>query len=215
MAKNANVAKSPVAGADTAPKRIGIPSTEVNPFDRYLSDAKKNWPEPALVRFATMCGLEIDSIAPRFAQRPKEEWVIVKDLSGAQQDQETDFYGTLAVWHRGDRTVAEEWGMELDTGDYFRLFFCLRDQTILNAESVSWKTGLEENGGDTSGWGYDVKWNLNAKGESEMVSKRFVNLREMPIPEPSMDADTIKDLAAIGLAMKTWKDLRYPDQMLR
>jgi hypothetical protein len=198
-----------------APKRSGDPSSELNPFGRYLDDAKNNWPEPALVRFASACGIDVDRAAARFAQRPGDKWLPVKDLSNAQADQETDFYHTLAVWHRGDLALTEEWGMELDTGDYYRIFTCLNHLKITSAESVSWSISEdEENPSPSQAWGYDVLWTISPKGDLTIASKKFVDLREKPMAEPALDAETRKGLEAQGFTMRSWSDLEYPSAML-
>ncbi len=195
-------------------KRAGAPSDATNPFDRYLADAKTNWPEPALARFANECGVNIDAAVPRFAQRPQEKWKFVSDLSHALDDQETDFYGTLEVWHEGDRVMAEEWGMELDTGDYYRIFSCLQNGKTIAAESVSWKLQVHDESSKNTGWGYVSKWKLGSDGKLAPATHGFLDLRENPISEPAMDADTKESLRQIGRVPGTWSEWKYPDRML-
>lgn len=195
-------------------KRIGKPSTELNPFNRYLSDAKANWPEPALVRFAKECQVDLDATAPRYAQNPGEKWVLVKDLTHVQEDQETDFYHTVAVWHVDDRIMAEEWGMELDTGDYYRLYYCLEREKIILVDSVSWSIVLDNDSSKDTGWGYEHRWKLGTNGKFETTLRRFVNLQERPSAAPKLDEDTQKVLDEEGVRMQTWADLKYPSELL-
>lgn len=104
--KPANASPSP-AGPIV---RIGQPSQVLNPFDRYLEVAKRNWVEPSLAHFASDC--------------------------------------------------------QIDTGDYFRIFFCVESQRITSVESVSWKTRLGEDDSKLSGWGFEQRWKLGQDGIS-------------------------------------------------
>jgi hypothetical protein len=109
-----------------------------DPFTRYLSGLKANQPEVSLVRFARDCGLNITTAKSRYAQLPGDSWIPVKNLSKALEDQETDFYSTVAVWYMADRILIERWGMELDTGSESRMFYCLQDRKIDLAEEADW-----------------------------------------------------------------------------
>jgi hypothetical protein len=202
------------AKAKPTVRRIGQPSVEPNPFDRYLTNTKRNWPEPAFVIFAQSCGIDLDSSVPRFAQRPDKKWIVVHDLSRALKDQETDFYGTLALWHQGDRMVVEQWGMELDTGDYYRLFYCLENQKITNVESTSWELELQNESSKDTGWGYVHSWSLDKSGKFATVSRGFVDLMEKPISAPQIDAETQQGLNEEGVGMRTLADLEIPRQMV-
>ncbi|HEY1253580.1 MAG TPA: hypothetical protein VGF01_02225 [Terracidiphilus sp.] len=197
------------------PKRMGKPSNKLNPFDRYLADTKANWPEPALVRFANMCQIDVDTFTPKYAQQPGEKWILVKDLSHAQEDQETDFYHTVAVWHTQNRILAEIWGMELDTGDYFRLFYCLENNKITLVDSVSWSISPEDNNSKNEGWGFEHSWKLASNGIFETIVRRFIDLREMPIAAPKLDAETQKGLDEEDVGTHYWADLKLPDGLLR
>jgi hypothetical protein len=208
------VADQPPKRSVKARKPIGTPSIAVNPFDRYLADTKSNWPEHALVRFASECNLDLDAVSPKFAQRPNTEWNIVRDLSHAKEDLETDFYGTLAVWPDGNRILSEEWGMELETGDYYRIFYCFLDRKVTAIESVSWRVEPNEDPSKESGWGFVKSWRQDANGSLHALSKGFVDLRESAIPEPAMDAETKTDLESIGPGARDWNELKYPDKML-
>jgi hypothetical protein len=197
-----------------APKRVGNPSVDPNPFDRYLVNTQANWPEPALMRFAGECKVDLDSISPRFAQRPSEKWIQVKDLSKALKDQETDFYGTAEVWNQGARSFVEQWGMELDTGDYYRLFYCIERKKVTLAESVSWRVGLNDDSSKDSGWGYDHAWKLGPDGKFATVQTSFVDLHERPMTAPKLDAETATGLNEEGVGAKTWTDLDLPNELL-
>jgi hypothetical protein len=196
------------------PVRIGKPSTELNPFDRYLADVKSNWPEPALVRFASDCQIDLDSVPPRYAQKPGEKWILVKDLSRAQSDQETDFYHTIAVWHSPNRIMTEEWGMELDTGDYYRLFSCLNQKKITLVDSVSWSIAPDDDPAKETGWGYEHRWGLGKDGTIATTLKQFVDLRDKPISAPPLDEETKKRLDDEGVGANSWADLQLPDGLL-
>ena len=198
-----------------APRRIGTPSNDLNPFDRYLADAKTNWPEQALLRFASQCKVDLDATAPKFAQSPNDKWIPVKDFSGALKDQETDFYGTVEVWHQVDRVLVERWGMELDTGDYYRLLYCFEQKKTTLAESVSWSVEFNNDSSKDSGWGYDHRWKLGPGVEFVTTQKSFVDLHEQPMAAPKLDAETMKSLNDENMGVKTWADLELPDELLR
>jgi hypothetical protein len=167
------------------------------------------------LHFASECQVDLDSITPRYAQNPGEKWVLVKDLSHAQEDQETDFYHTVAVWHAQDRILAEIWGMELDTGDYFRLFYCMENKKITLVDSASWSISLDNHSMKDSGWGYEHRWKLGPDGKFETVSRQFVDLREKTIAAPKLDAENQKGLDEEDVGTRTWADLKLPDGLLR
>jgi hypothetical protein len=180
-----------------------------------LSDAKANWAEPAFVRFAQECQVDLDATTPRYAQQPREKWVLVKDLSHAQEDQETDFYHTVAVWHTQDRILAELWGMDFETGTYFRLFYCMESKKITLVDSVSWRISLDNDSSKDAGWGYEHRWKLEPNGKLGTVLHRFVDLREKPIAAPRLDADTQKGLDQEDGGPHTWADTELPNELLR
>ena len=200
---------------NAAVRRIGQASVDPNPFNRYLANVQRNWPEPALVRFARNCGIDVDLDAPRFAERPEQKWISVRDLSNALKDLETDFYGTIAVWRRGEKILVEEWGMELDTGDYNRTFYCLNKQKITNVESTTWMLDQHENSSRDSGWGYIHSWALDLDGSFTTVSQEFIDLMEKPAPAPKLDADTQQELKEQSVGPRTLADLQIPEQMIQ
>ena len=190
-------------------------ATEVDPFSRYLGFENFHRHESALVRFAGACGIDLTSTKPRYAQRPGDAWKPVPDLSKAKDDQETDFYGTVAILHRSDLVLVEQWGMELDTGDYYRLFYCLNKKQITLAESVSWRmAGFGESADDTT-WGYEHRWKLAQSGRLETSLTRYIDLDEKPMRTPKLDAETLKSLKEETMSMKTWADLELPGRLLQ
>jgi hypothetical protein len=217
QAQKQSTGSKPAVGnsaASPAPPRGG-PSDALNPFDRYLASTKANRPEAALARFAKSCGVDAGAIAPKFAQRSGDRWKIVKDFNGALKDQEADFYHTLQVWQAGKRVVTEEWGMEADSGDYYRVFTCLENRRITSAELVNWNIPEDEDSGDDPGWGYQTLWTLNPKGKLMRASTAFLDLHEKPVAEPKLEADTKKDLEEEKFEMRNWVDLGYPVALLK
>jgi hypothetical protein len=195
--------------------RIGSPSSDPNPFDRYLANTNANWPEPPLLRVATECNVDLDSATRRFAQSPSEKWILVKDLSNALKDQETDFYATVEVWHESDKILVEQWGMELDTGDYFRRLTCLDHKRITLAEVVSWSIELDNDSSKDSGWGYEHRWKLRPDGKFVNIQQGFVDLHEQAMSAPKLDEETAKFLEDESMGAKTWADLELPDALLQ
>jgi hypothetical protein len=198
----------------SAPVRLGKPSEKRFPFDRYLDDQKTHWPEPALTRFAADCGVDMDAVKPRYAQNPSQKWILVKDLSKAMKDQETDFYATVAVWHIEDRVLVERWWMELDTGDLSRQFICLRNNRIQSAEEIDWSIPVEGESSSQLAWGYQQSWKLGADGKYENALRRFVDVYEQPMKEPKLDSETRNSLDW-RLTIFTWKDLKLPSLLLQ
>jgi len=191
-----------------------------DPFQRYLTSLKTNRPEAALVRFAGECSVDIKTVAPRYAQSPSQKWIPVKDLSKALEDQETDFYATVAVWHINDRIMVEQWGMELDTGDYFRRFSCLQKRMVGLIEEVDWSIPPLEDEKDRASyptWGFEQRRKTAKNGKLEIVSHRFVDVYEQPMKSPKLnagDAETAKGLQS-EWSVLSWKDLKLPQALLR
>jgi len=158
------------------------------------------------------CGIDLSLAKVRYAQRPSDRWNLVSDLSKAKDDLETDFYGSAAAWHQGDRTLVERWGMELDTGDFYRLLFCLDKKQIRLAESTSWSVAEDVN---QVSWGYDHRWKLGEDGRLETSLTQYIDLSEKPAPTPKLDAETLANLTGETMDMKTWADLGLPDVLLR
>ena len=212
-AKSSTANKSAVNSAPhgTAPQAAGV-SDLLNPFDRYLAAAKAHRTEPALARFAKTCGVNVAKVKPGYAERSGERWRLVKSFTRAPKSQGTDSYDTLALWQAGPRIVTEEWGLQTDSGEYYRTFTCLLGRRITSAESVSWNVPDEE---DSPGWGYEVRWELGAGGKFARTSTRFLDLNERPIAEPKLDEDTKKDLDEQDYEMRTWVDLEYPAALLQ
>ncbi len=184
-----------------------------DPFSRYLAGLKANRPEAALVRVAQECGVDLKSIKPGYAQRPNTQWIPVKDLSAALNDQETDFYATLAVWSGVNSGLVEQWSMELDTGSYVRSFFCFRDQKIRFAETIDWSIPVEVKSETNQAWGFEQRWKIGLDGKYESVLRRFVNLSEEPMVAPKLDAETIKQLDWSPM-VRTWEDMKLPAALL-
>jgi hypothetical protein len=204
----ANGAASPASSASGA-------ADAQNPFERYIAGTKANRPEAALARFGKSCGLDTGAAAPRFAERLGEHWKIVKNLDSALKDQEdADYFHTLEVWEAGKRVVTEEWGIEAESGDYYRVFSCLLGRQVTSAELVSWKLADEENS-DEPGWGCEIRWELRAGGKFERTLTVFLDLREKPIVEPNMEAGERQDLDDQDFDKRTWVDLGYPPALLK
>jgi hypothetical protein len=184
-----------------------------DPFGNYLAELKTNRHEPEVVRFAGECGVDVNAVSPRYAQRPGDSWVLVKDLSKSLQDQETDFYGTVSVWHQADKILVERWGMELDTGDYFRMLVCLKNQEASFVESIDWSVPVDAGTAGPS-WGYEQRWKIESGGKYQTTLRRFVDIRERPTPKPKLDRETESTLNSVP-GVKTWKDMELPAALLR
>jgi hypothetical protein len=193
---------------------ISRASGSESPFDRYLAGFRTNRPESALTRFAQQCGIDVTKATVRYAQRPANSWVIVKDLSHARDDLETDFYGTVAVWHSSNSVLIERWGMELDTGDYYRVFLCFANGKVRSAETVDWSIPVEGESLKNPAWGYEQRWEVGPDGKYISLSHRFVDLNENPMGEPKLDPEARKGLVW-NPKVSTWKDSELPMALLK
>ena len=192
-------------------------SGEQSPFDQYLMGLKTHHPETAFMRFAGDCGVNINSVSPRYAQSPAKNWTLVKDLSNVLKDQETDFYATVAVWHAADRILIEQWSMELDTGTFSRQYACLQNQRIVSFEGIDWTippvTTKEERDLNPA-WGYEQRWKAGPNGKYQKVFSRFVDINGQPMKEPSLDQETKNNLDW-HWQIHSWRDLKFPDALIR
>ncbi|KAA6464754.1 hypothetical protein DYQ86_01975 [Acidobacteria bacterium AB60] len=207
--------KSRAAGVRPAAPTSGAGGYALNPFDRYVTGVRARRTEPALERFARTCGVDAGKVTPKYAEKAGERWKVVKSLSEGPKNQETDSYFTLELWQSGQRVVTEEWGIQADSGDYYRMFTCLLGKQVTSAESVSWNVPEEKDAPGEQGWGYDVRWELRSGGKFARASTMFLNLQEQPIPEPKLDDDTKKNLEDQDFEMRTWGDLEYPVALLK
>jgi len=206
--------------ARAAPQKAAKPNTKAtssaapdvrNPFDRYLAEATARRNEPSLERFARSCGVNVSKVHPGFAERFGERWKLVKTLTRAPKNQETETYNTLELWQAGAHTVTEEW--DIEAGDYYRMFACLLGSKITAVESVTWNVPDQDDASEP-GWGCEVHWELKA-GKFARTSTRFLDLHEQLIAEPRLDEDRKKDLEEQDFDMHTWKDLDYPAALLK
>jgi hypothetical protein len=121
----------------------------------------------------------------------------------------------VAVRHAGEWILVEEWGMELDTGDYYRLLYCLDKSKVTLADSLTWSIALENDSSKDTGWGFESRWKLGPEGQFTTTSKQFVDLREKPIAEPDLESDRKQQLGQEGVGAFTWVDLGLPDALIK
>jgi hypothetical protein len=188
---------------------------QIDPFDRYLAGIKSNQPEATLVRFAGECGVDINARAPRYADRPDNSWMQVKDLSKGIHGLATDFFATVAVWKQSDRILVELWVMELDVASESRTFYCLDKRIIALMESADWSLPITEQGGkENPGWGYEQLWKMTGAGKYERTLHGFVDSAEKPIIPPKLNVETQKRLNWTP-TVRNWNDLKLPPALLR
>jgi hypothetical protein len=185
-----------------------------DPFRRYVVGINANQPETALVRFAGECGVNIKIARSHFAQLPGDDWKEVKSLSLALKDQETDFYGTAAVWSQANSVLVERWGMDLESGSEARKLFCLKDKQILLAEEIDWALVNKKGSNQTVWLGYEQRWKVKQDGNYTTVLVHYVNRIEQPIPTPAPDADVPYASYVIPDVHK-WDDLKLPSVLLQ
>jgi hypothetical protein len=166
-------------------------ATQTSPFERYLHGIRAGQPETALMRVAAQCGINLDKAIARFADRPGEEWKVVKSLAKAQDDQETDFFATAAVWHVGQRTLVEVWNMDLEARDEIRTIYCLLGQNVTNGEQIEWSSSNDEetSAPTATSWAYEIRWKVEQGKFFKSTLERFVNDRERPVPTPKLGPD--------------------------
>lgn len=191
-------------------------SRQIDPFQRYLAGLKSNRSEVALARVAAQCSKDLGTATVRYADRPGETWKLHKNLTGAQGDQETDFFATAAVWHVGNRILVEEWSMDLEAGDEIRTLYCLLNRQVVSGEQIEWSSSNDEDAvaSAASNWAYEVRWKVEQGRFFKSTLQRFVNDRGEPVPKPKLGPDAP---AVFGIIpeMKIWGDLKLPDELLR
>jgi len=186
-----------------------------DPFNRYLAGVKAGRPEAALVRFAGECGVDIRATSPRYADRPDNSWVQVRDLSKGIHGLETDFFATVSVWKQSDLILVEMWVMELDVASESRILYCLDKRKITMMESADWTLPItEQNRRENPGWGCEQRWRVSAAGAFDKTFHGFVDSGEKPITPPRLDAETQEELNWEP-KVRIWNDLKLPASMLR
>ncbi len=187
----------------------------IDPFNTYLKSEAQKQPQDALLRFAGQCGLDLSAASIRYADRPGDAWLEVKDLASGNHDRETDFFGTVAVRKLGDKILVEMWEMESDVGSESRMLYCLNNRKVTLLGVTDWTLSVEETEGSASGdWGYEQYWAVNTAGRFVNTTRRFVNAEEKPISTPKLDAQTLKHLRRAPTE-RVWVDLKLPSTLLR
>ncbi len=191
-------------------------ASQISSFDSYLSGIRSGRHEAALMRVAAMCGVNPSAATVHNADRPYEDWKLVRNLGHARDEQETDFFATAQVWQSGDKTLVEEWNMDSEAGDEIRTLYCLHNRGVIYGEQIEWCSPQEE-GADTanaSGWAYEVRWNVVQGKFFKSILERFVNQHEEPVPKPKLGPDAPKVFGLIP-EVRMWSDLKLPDAMLQ
>jgi len=184
-----------------------------DPFTRYLAGIKAGKPEPALVRFAGGCGLDVAKDEPRYAVGPGSALTLVKDLSRGLRKVETDFYSTAEAWVEKDRVLVEFWANSDDVGSEVRFLKCFANNKLLQAEVISWDVPAVQSQ-KVEIWGYSRRWERDANERMQRTKVEFVDGGETPILRPKLDADDRKSLLwAPPLGPLT--ELKLPASMLR
>ena len=214
-AADAQPSLSPTVVTTDANTPADAQAEKMTPFDKYLAGEKKHAHDAAIVRFSAECGLDVTGTPPRYAQRSGDSWNVVPDFSKALMDQDTDFYGTVAVWHTADRILVEKWGMELDTGDFYRLLYCLQNRKIASAESTSWRMAGYGESSSEADWGYEHRCKLSSTNKLATVMRRYVDLDGAPMAAPKLDDETGKGLGEEAVPQRTWADLGLPKELLQ
>jgi hypothetical protein len=195
---------------------VAKPAAEpIDPFNSYLKAEAQMQPQRALLRFASRCGLDLSAASVRYADRPGDAWLKVKDLASGSHDRETDFFGTVAIRKLGNKLLVEMWEMESDVGSESRMFYCLDNGKVTLLEVTDWTLTVGETEGSASGdWGYEQPWAVNPAGRFVNSTRRFVDAEEKPIRTPKLDAQTLKHLRGAPTE-RVWVDLKLPSTLLR
>jgi len=186
-----------------------------NPLDWYLTELRANRPEPALVRFAKECGVDMKTARTRYAQMPYHKWKAVENLSNARNDQEIDLYSTVAVSSNRNRILVEQWDMDSESASESRLLICLEGQRIRLIEEIDWALPDESEPNVKPVWlGYEQRWKASKDGKYSTVLLRYVNDREQLVP-------ALKPGSGVPLAsnvfpkVNDWDDLKLPAELLQ
>ncbi|MFZ1085893.1 MAG: hypothetical protein WAN35_13090 [Terracidiphilus sp.] len=185
------------------------------PFNQYLESIKASRAEPALLRVAQECGVDLNTVAPHYADLPDNTWILVKDLAKSVHGIESDFFATAAVWHQSDRILVELWEMQLDAQIETRSFYCLNQRKIKTIESLNWTLPeVMQNGIKKPGWGHEQHWKVTETGNLERIFQSFIDFGGNTINEPKLDAQARKDLLWKP-TVRRWNDLELPSTLLQ
>jgi hypothetical protein len=186
-----------------------------DPFSQYLAGIKGNSSAPSLMRIAQDCGVDINTVAPRYAVLPDNNWVLVKDLAKGLHGLETDFYETAALWKQADHVLVEIWEMQLDVGNENRIFYCIDHRKITAVESTDWMLPeVLENDKKKPGWGYEQRWDVTEAGKYKRTFHGFVDFNSEPMAEPKIDEKTRRSLVWMP-KVRGWEDLKLPSSLLQ
>ena len=208
---------SQVKAVASGPKsgRIGSPSTDPNPFTRYIANAQANWPEPALVRLAAECKMDIETVSPRYALRLGMDWIPVDRLSDPRTDQGKHAFFMAAAWHTGDRALLELWTVGPDSSDYVRDLYCFEKRKVTLADHVIWQIDMKRTKSKDTTWGFEQRWRVVPKGDDVSTLRQFVDLYERPTKIPGVSPYPDDPVDDEGLEVLAWADLQLPDSLLQ
>lgn len=196
----------------SAPVCLGKASKKLDPYDRYLDDQKRNVPEPALVRFAEECGVDLTLHKSKRASKEGDKWFPTDDLSKPSGDG-TDFFSTYQVWSDGTRVLVESWDIIGSEGEAYRALLCYVNGTPLAVESVAWDIPPFEGAG-AEAWGYSQRWRQGSTGKLLKSDAHFVDLFEAAIQKPKLDTEAEESLKWTPY-LGPLSDLKLPASMLR
>jgi len=192
-------------------------TADQSPFDRYLIGVRNGEHEAALLRTATRCGLSLKTANVHNAERPSETWKLVRNLSHARDDQETDFFATVQVWHSHKKILVEEWNMDSEAGDEVRTLYCLQNRQVIYGEQIEWSSGLteeEEKENTCPDWAYEVRWEVIQGKFFKSILERFVNEQEKTVPKPKLGPHQPTVFGVIP-EIKNWGDFNLPNELLK
>ncbi|MGO9336680.1 MAG: hypothetical protein ACLPY1_04140 [Terracidiphilus sp.] len=188
-----------------------VPSKD--PFARYIAGVNSGLQEPAMLRFAADCRVNVSKIQPHYAVGPGSSFTAVKNLSKGMQRLDTDFYSTAEVWTSDDLVLVEIWANSDDVGSEVRYYKCFANRTLIKAEVIDWNLPLVMGSGIPA-WGHSRQWEHGASGNMKRTKDEFVDEMEQPIPKPKLDADSEKSLHWIP-PLGPLGELKLPSSTLR
>ncbi len=107
--------------------------------------------------------------------------------------------------------------MDSEAGNESRSLYCLINRRVIYGEQIEWSSGQQTedaNGSASLGWAYEVRWEVSQGKFFKSILEHFVNRREKPVPKPKLGPDAPKVFGVIP-EIRTWSDLKFPDEMLQ
>jgi len=160
-----------------------------SPLDLHIETLRSNGIDPLTVRFAQVCGVDLNGVSARYGFSNDQfwSWQVVSDLPKAYDSRVMRLIGTAEVWKLDDRLVIEEWKAILDVATFSRTLYCFdADKKLRMLDAADFQIPVD----GTLRWGMHIRWTLRPNG-ALIASEpfHFIGLNGEPAPAPKLTKD--------------------------